>query len=99
MVIGIDRRVAVLGHPSDDRGLGYTMMELSPSWFRLLAAPGAGALALVAWLSSVTADSRGIPADLPIGELKTLQARLAAGRLHEIGARADHLHDRGVLCL
>lgn len=73
MVIGITRRVAALGHPNDDRGLGHTMMELSPSWFRLLAAPSAGALALVAWLSSVTADSRGIPADLPIGELKTLR--------------------------
>ncbi len=39
------------------------------SWFGF----GAAVLVLVAWLSSATADSRGIPADLPIGEVKTLK--------------------------
>jgi hypothetical protein len=61
-----------LVHPIDDRGLGPAVMQPSPSWFRLLAAPGVFVLALVTCLSSAAYDFSGMPADLPIGEIKSV---------------------------
>lgn len=48
------------------------MMELSPSWFRLLAAPGVFVLALIACPLSAADDFTELPADLPIGEVKSV---------------------------